>query len=345
MPGLFDPLVIRSVQVRNRVMMSPMIQVSANADGTATDWHLVHYGARAVGGVGLVMLEATAVESRGRITERDLGLYDDRHVEGLARIVAFCHEHGARVGVQLAHAGRKAWSRSGGVGPEQAVGPSALPFEPHWPTPRALSAAEIQDIVRSFAEAARRAKAAGFDVVELHGAHGYLINQFISPLSNRREDEYGGSLVGAMRFPCEVVQAVREVWGDRPLFMRVSALDYAEGGIDLAQMVTVAKVLKAAGVDLIDVSSGGATPAQPQAWRGYQVPFAETIRREAGLPTAAVGLISKPELAEEIIRNGRADLVALGRELLRQPYWPLHAARELGVDVDWPVQYERAKRF
>lgn len=326
-------------------MMSPMIQLSASREGIASDWHLAHYGARAVGGVGLIMLEATAVESRGRITEYDLGIWDDRHVEGLARIVSFCKAHGAAIGVQLAHAGRKAWSRNNGIGPEQAVGPSALPFEPHWPMPRELSAEEIEDLVDLFANAARRAVAAGFDVVELHGAHGYLINQFISPLSNLRDDEYGGDDERRLTFPRRVAQAVREVWGDRPLFMRVSATDYADGGIDIHRMVKIARAMNEVGVDLIDCSSGGTTPQQPPAWRGYQIPFAETIRRQAGVMTAAVGLITKPELAEEIVRNGRADLVALGRELLRHPYWPLDAARELGVDLPWPVQYERAKRY
>ncbi len=345
MPGLFDSFTVRGVTLRNRIMMSPMIQVSATSEGYATDWHLVHYGARAVGGVGLIMVEATAVESRGRITECDLGLYEDGQVEMLRRIVAFCRAAGAKVGVQLAHAGRKAWSRNEGIGPEQAVGPGAEPFEPHWPTPHGLTTQEIADIVRAFAKAAVRARAAGFDVIELHGAHGYLLNQFISPLSNKRTDEYGGDRGRRLRLPCEVVAAVREVWGDRPLFMRLSASDYAPGGVDLAEIVAVARALQAAGVDLIDVSSGGATPKQPPSWRGYQIPFAEAIRREAGVPTAAVGLITKPELAEEAVRNGRADLIALGRELLRNPYWPLYAARELGVDVSWPVQYERAKRF
>jgi len=322
-----------------------MIQESADREGFARDWHLVHYGSRAVGGAGLIMFEATAVESRGRIMERDLGIWDDRHVAGLARIVSFCQAQGAKVGIQLAHAGRKAWSRSNGVGPEEAVAPSPIPFDEGWPAPHALEPGEIEDLVRTFAVAAQRALAAGFDVVELHGAHGYLVNQFLSPLTNRREDAYGGDLNGRLRFPLAVVAAVREIWRGKPLFMRVSATDYAPGGIDLPQMVEIARHLKAAGIDLIDVSSGGTLTVAPAAWRGYQIPYAATIRREADVLTAAVGLITKPETAEEVIRNGRADLVVLGRELLRQPYWPLHAARELGVEVPWPAQYERARRY
>lgn len=343
MPSLFEPLTIRGLTLRNHVMMAPMIQVSADSQGGASDWHLVHYGARAAGGVGLIMVEATSVASHGRITEADLGLYDDCHVGGLARVVTFCQAQGAKVGVQLAHSGRKAWSRKEGHGPEQAVAPSALAFDQGWPTPRELSVPDIACLVESFAQAARRARLAGFDVVEIHGAHGYLINEFLSPLTNKRVDAYGGRPENRLRFPLEVVAAVRDVWGNKPLFMRVSATDYAEGGIDLPQMLEIARELRLAGVDLIDVSSGGTTPHQPTAWRGYQVPFAEAIKKEVGVPTAAVGLITQPEMAEEIVRNGRADLVVLGRELLRNPYWPLQAARALGVDVAWPHQYERAR--
>jgi NADPH2 dehydrogenase len=340
---LFEPFTIREVRFRNRIMMSPMIQVSSGTDGLANDWHLVHYGARAVGGVGLVMLEATPVESRGRITDKDLGIWDDRHVEGLARIANFCKSQGAAIGIQLAHAGRKAWSRDGGVGPEQAVGPSAIPFESHWPLPTELSTSDIADIVRAFANGAERAKQAGFDVVELHGAHGYLINQFLSPLSNQRSDQYGGSFENRLLFPREVVTAVREVWPDGPLFLRVSATDYARGGVDIGDMVEIARALRECGVDLIDCSSGGTTPEQPRTWPGYQISYADRIRRDAAIPTAAVGLITNPELAEEVVANGRADMIALGRELLRNPYWPLQAARLLRVDLAWPKPYERAK--
>jgi len=341
---LFEPFALRSVQFRNRIMMSPMCQYCADPDGRANDWHLVHYPTRAIGGVGLVMLEATAVESRGRISGGDLGLWDDAQIEPLAQIVRLCHQHGAKVGVQLAHAGRKAWTDSQGFGLEVPVAPSAVPFDDGWAVPHALRPAEMAEIVRAFAHAAERAEAAGFDVVEIHGAHGYLISEFLSPLANHRTDEYGGSLENRLRFPMQVTEAVRESWpGDRPLFFRLSATDWAEGGNDVGTMVEVAKALKVGGVDLVDVSSGGVTPAVPRAGLGYQVPFAERIRREAQVPTAAVGLITAPELAEEIVRNERADLVALGRELLRSPYWPLEAARRLRTDVPWPKQYQRAK--
>jgi NADPH2 dehydrogenase len=343
MPGLFDPYAIREVTLKNRIMMSPMIQVSAGDDGRATDWHVVHYGSRAVGGAGLLMVEATAVTPEGRITTEDLGLWSDEQVAGLARVVAFCQSQGAKIGVQLAHAGRKAWSRRQGVGPQTAVAPSSLSFEEDWPAPHELSPDEMEALVVAFRRAAQRASRAGFDVLELHAAHGYLLNQFLSPLANRRLDAYGGSLANRLRFPLAIVASVRAVWGPRPLFVRISATDYAAGGIDLPQMIEIARALRQAGIDLLDVSSGGVTPKQPGSWPGYQVPFAEAIRREAGVPTAAVGLITTPTLAEEIVRNERADLVVLGRELLRQPYWPLHAAKALGKDVIWPHQYERAR--
>ena len=344
MAKLFEPLTIRSVTFRNRVMMSPMCQYCAEPDGRASDWHLVHYPTRAVGGVALIMVEATAVESRGRISGGDLGLWDDYQIEPLARIARICQSHGAKVGIQLAHAGRKAWTDDRGFGPELPVAPSAVPFDQGWAMPHALRQAEMDGIVRAFARATERARQAGFDVVEIHGAHGYLISEFLSPLANHRGDEYGGSLVNRLRFPLQVVEAMREAWpSDRPLFFRLSATDWAEGGNEVGTMVEVARALKLAGVDLVDVSSGGVTPAAPKAGLGYQVPFSERIRREAEVPTATVGLITSPELAEEIVRNGRADLVALGRELLRSPYWPLEAARRLRTDLTWPKQYLRAK--
>jgi len=343
-PQLFEPLTIRGVTLRNRIMMSPMVQRSALPDGLPTEWHLVHYATRAIGGVGLIMFEATAVESRGRITTSDLGLWNDRHIKPLAQIVAMCHEHGAAVGVQLAHAGRKAWSDDRGHGPEQSVAPSAIAFDEGWLVPHALSEEEIQEVISAFRLATERARYAGFDVVELHAAHGYLINQFLSPLANCRQDSYGGSLENRLRFLRRVIEATREVWEDRPLFVRVSATDYVPGGIDLNEMVLIARALREAGVDLVDVSSGGITPLQPPSWPGYQVPFAERIRREAGIRTAAVGLITSPEMAEEIVANGRADIVALGRELLRNPYWPLQAAQALGANITWPRQYQRARR-
>jgi len=348
MPHLFEPINLRGLTLKNRIAMSPMCQYSATSDGMPTDWHFIHYPTRAVGGVGLILVEATAVESRGRISTSDLGLFDDRHVDPMARLVAMCHAHGARVGVQIGHAGRKAFSNPQelkGFGPEESVAPSAVPFEQGWKTPHALSDMEIDQVVASFRAAAARALAAGFDVVEIHAAHGYLISEFLSPLSNLRDDEYGGSLQNRMRFLHRVVDAVREVWPERsPLFVRVSASDWVPGGMDIDQMVEIARTLADRGVDLVDCSSGGVVSAPPPVGPGYQVPFAHRIRKDAGIPTGAVGLITTPELADEIIRNGRADLVLLGRELLRHPYWPLEAAKALGADIEWPVQYRRAKR-
>jgi len=345
MPHLFSPLTLRGLTMRNRIVMSPMCMYSAADDGRATDWHLAHYLTRAVGGAGLLLIEATAVEPRGRISEHDLGLWEDIQVEPLARIARLVRAESAAIGVQLAHAGRKAWSPTKGHGPELAVAPSALPFAEEWPPPHELSHVEIDGIIAAWQAAAARAQAAGFDLVEIHAAHGYLNHQFLSPLSNHRNDGYGGPLVNRMRFLVRVVEAVRQVWPpDKPLFVRLSATDWVEGGLVPEEVVVVARELRARGVDLVDCSSGGAVPAGPPAiGPGYQVPFADKIRREVGIATAAVGLINTPELADEIVRNGQADLVVLGRELLRHPYWPLVAARTLGHDIPWPRQYQRAR--
>lgn len=345
MSVLFSPFRLRGLTLRNRIVMSPMCQYSAGEDGRATDWHLVHLGSRAVGGCGLILVEATAVEPVGRISPNDLGLWEDGQIEPLRRIVAFCHSQGAAIGIQLAHAGRKAWSATRGQGPGQPVGPSPLPFAPGWVVPQELDAAGIRRVVQAFRDAAARALAAGFDVVEVHAAHGYLLHSFLSPLSNQRTDAYGGSLANRARLLREVVQAIRAVWpGDRPLFVRASASDWVEGGLTVDDWVEVARDLRELGVDLIDCSSGGVVPdAQIPLGPGYQIPFAETIRQRAGIATMAVGLITAPEYAEAIVAHGRADLVALGRELLRDPQWPLRAARVLGVDGPWPRQYLRAK--
>jgi NADPH2 dehydrogenase len=344
-PHLFAPLSLRGLTLRNRIVMSPMCMYSAGEDGLATDWHLAHYLARAVGGAGLLLLEATAVEPRGRISAADLGLWADEQVEPLARIVRLVQQEGAAIGVQLAHAGRKAWSADRGNGPEMPVGPSPVSFDDGWQPPHPLTSPEIDAVVAAWAEAAVRARAAGFDVVEIHAAHGYLIHQFLSPLANQRADEYGGSPPNRMRFSLRVVEAVRAVWPpEKPLLVRISATDWTAGGLTPGDQVTVASAMKDRGVDLIDCSSGGISPAEPPAiGPGYQVPFAETIRRGAGVPTSAVGLVTTPELADEIVRNGRADLVTLGRELLRHPYWPLDAARVLGHRAAWPRQYRRAR--
>jgi len=344
-PHLFSPLTLRGLTLRNRVTMAPMCMYSAADDGRATDWHLAHYLARAAGGSGLILTEATAVEARGRISAHDLGLWHDDQVEPLTRLVRAVQAEGAAIGVQLAHAGRKAWSAHRGHGPAVPVAPSPLPFDDGWAIPAEISPAEIDGIVEAWRLAALRAEAAGLDVIEIHGAHGYLNHQFLSPLSNTRADEYGGSLQNRSRFLLRVVEAVRGVWPEKkPLLVRVSATDWVAGGLKVTDVVAVARELKARGVDLVDCSAGGSVPDAPvPLGPGYQVPFAEQVRREAGIATAAVGLITTPELADEIVRNGRADLVALGRELLRHPYWPLEAARALGHDIDWPRQYRRAR--
>jgi len=349
---LFSPLTIRGLTLRNRIAVSPMCQYSSE-DGFATDWHLVHLGSRAVGGAGLVIAEATAVEDRGRISPGDLGIWKDDHIAPLARIARFLKEQGAAAGIQLAHAGRKASTRipwEGGTlitvseGGWQPIAPTAIPFKNADPAPREMSHADIRGVARAFADATRRALDAGFDTIEIHGAHGYLIHEFLSPLSNQRTDEYGGSFENRVRFALEVAEAVRAPWPeDRPLLMRLSASDWVEGGWDIEQSVELARRLQSAGVDLIDCSSGGAVPnAAIPAAAGYQVPFADRIRKEAGLMTAAVGMITEPAQADAIIRNGHADVVLLAREMLRSPYWPMEAAQALNQDAPVPVQYVRA---
>lgn len=344
MSNLFSEFKLRGVTLRNRIAMSPMCMYSAAEDGVATDFHLAHLAARAVGGVGLIITEATAVEARARISANDLGLWNDTQVEPLARIVRLCKAHGAAVCTQLAHAGRKAWTPTKGRGPFPAVAPSAIPFDADWTTPHELAAAELDGIVAAYRAATRRALGAGFDAIEVHAAHGYFLHQFLSPLSNRRADEYGGSLANRARLLLRVVEAIRaELPDTTPLLVRLSCTDWVDGGVTVTDQVEVARWLKARGADLVDCSSGGSTPQVPSVGPGYQVPFAEKLRREAGIATMSVGLITTPEMAEEIVRNGRADVVALGRELLRNPYWPLQAARALGDDFAWPKQYQRAK--
>jgi 2,4-dienoyl-CoA reductase-like NADH-dependent reductase (Old Yellow Enzyme family) len=349
---LFTPLTLRGVTFRNRIAVSPMCQYSSE-DGFATDWHLVHLGSRAIGGAGLVTMEATAVEARGRISPWDHGIWKDAHIEFLSRIAAFLKQYGAVAGIQLAHAGRKASTRRPWEGatviPESAggwlaVAPSALPFRPGDPAPAELSKDEIRALVNAFTAAARRALRAGFQAIELHGAHGYLMHEFFSPLSNRRTDEYGGAFENRIRFGLETIAAVRAAWPDElPLLLRISATDWVDGGWDIEDSVELARRVQPMGVDLIDCSSGGSSLEQkiPMA-PGYQVPFAERIRREVGIPTGAVGLITSAHQADEIVRSGQADLVLLAREFLRDPYFPLHAARELGVKLEPPAQYLRA---
>jgi 2,4-dienoyl-CoA reductase-like NADH-dependent reductase (Old Yellow Enzyme family) len=352
--SLFTPLALRSVTLRNRIGMSPMCQYSA-VDGRVGDWHVVHYGARAVGGVGLVIVEAAGVEARGRISSADVGIWEDGQVEPLARVVRVVSDNGAAPGIQLAHAGRKAsvrapWDQGGaprlpGDGGWTPVAPSALPFADNHATPEPLDEAGIAGVVKAFATAAGRALEAGFQVAEIHAAHGYLLHEFLSPLSNHRTDRYGGSLENRTRIVREVVEAVRRVWPDRlPLFLRVSCTDWTEGGWDLPQAVELARQVRPLGVDVVDCSSGGnVATARIPAGPGYQVPYAEGIRRDAAIATAAVGMITSPAQAETVIRSGQADLVLLARELLRDPQFPLRAARELGVDGPWPRQYLRAR--
>jgi 2,4-dienoyl-CoA reductase-like NADH-dependent reductase (Old Yellow Enzyme family) len=352
--NLFDPYALRGVTLRNRVVVSPMCEYSS-VDGFANTWHVVHLGSRAVGGAGLVMTEATAVSAEGRISPQDLGIYRDEHVEKLHEIVEFIQSQGAIAGMQLAHAGFKAstaapWNGGGPVAPEDGgwrpvFAPSGVAFTDGWIVPHALTVEEIAGVREQFARAAVRALLAGFRVLEIHAAHGYLLHEFLSPLVNRRTDEYGGTFENRTRMLRRVVSRVREVIPEAmPLFVRISASDWMPGGWTVDDSVQLARELKPLGVDLIDASSGGISPhAKIEIGPGYQVPFARRIRREAEIATAAVGLITDAHQAEEIIRTGDADLVVMARELLRHPYWPLHAARNLGRDVAWPKQYERAK--
>ncbi|NLJ79596.1 MAG: NADH:flavin oxidoreductase/NADH oxidase [Firmicutes bacterium] len=331
---MFRPAKIKEVDFRNRIVMPAMCQYTATEEGCATDWHFLHYGTRAVGGVGLIILEATAVEARGRLSTNDLGIYADRHVEGLRKIVQLCQRYNAAVGIQIAHAGRK------GCEP-RLVAPSALPY-PDKPTPRELSQEEIGEIVKLWKAGAGRAREAGFDLLQIHAAHGYLIHEFLSPLSNRRRDKYGGSFQNRLRFLLEVVEAVQEEWpGDKPLSVRLSAVDHLPGGITIEDSVRIAAKLKERGVDLLDVSSGGLLPASFNLAPGYQIKYAAKIKEEVGIPVIAAGLITKAELAQEILSGGRADFVALGRELLRNPYWVLKEA-PLQEQI-WPRQYQRAR--
>jgi 2,4-dienoyl-CoA reductase-like NADH-dependent reductase (Old Yellow Enzyme family) len=355
MAHLFDPLTIRDLQFSNRVFVSPMCQYSS-IDGYANDWHFVHLGSRAVGGAGLVLTEATAVVPEGRISPQDLGIWSDDHIPALRRIVNFIHEQGTVAGMQLAHAGRKAstrrpWEGSGMVAESEGgwtdvMAPSAIAFAEDYPMPNALTLEGIEEVVAAFAGAARRACAAGFRVIEIHAAHGYLIHEFLSPLSNHRTDVYGGSFENRTRLIREIVAAARSSWPKgAPLFVRISATDWADGGWDLEQSIRLARDLKQLGVDLIDCSSGGTVPhAVIPAEPGYQTPFAQRIRKEAGIMTGAVGLITSPVQAENIIATGEADVILMAREFLRDPYWPLRAARELNQSITWPVQYLRAAR-
>ena len=338
MPGLFDSLTVRGLSLANRIMVSPMCQYQAGPNGVATDWHFVHYGSLALGGAGLIMVESTGVESRGRISEMDLGLYTDEQTIELEKIVDFSHKHGVRIGIQLGHAGRKADVQ------EQIVAPSAIQFSSNYHTPKALELAQLDEIEVAFAAAARRAVEAGFDCVEIHGAHGYLLHQFLSPISNQRNDEYGGNRENRLRFPLRVVKAVRaSVPDDMPVFIRISGSEYTDEGYSLDDVVYYCQEFRNAGVDLIDVSSAGNHPTvQPHVYAGYQVPLAEAIRAGAGGPVASVGVLDDAILADSIIQSERADLVAIARGFLRNKHWGHSAALALGKPVTPPKSYQRA---
>jgi 2,4-dienoyl-CoA reductase-like NADH-dependent reductase (Old Yellow Enzyme family) len=353
MSRLFSPLRLRELTFKNRIFVSPMCMYSA-VDGVPNDWHVVHLGSRAVGGAALVIAEASAVSPEGRISPADTGIWNEAQVEAFRRITTFVSASGAVPGIQLAHAGRKAstnvpWLGDKPLGPAeggwQPIGPSPVAFDAGYSTPREMTGADIERVVEDFSAATRRAANAGFRVVEIHAAHGYLLHEFLSPLSNRRTDEYGGTLPNRARFALRVAVAVRAAFPQSlPVFVRISATDWTEGGWDLPQSIELSRWLKADGIDLVDCSSGGnVARARIPLGPGYQVPFAEAIRRESGIATGAVGMITQPRQAEEILEKGQADAVILARQLLRDPYWPLHAAAELGDDVDWPVPYGRAK--
>lgn len=351
---LFSPLKIKSIVLKNRIVVSPMCQYSC-VDGFANDWHLVHLGSRAVGGAALIIQEATAVTAAGRISYGDMGLWKDEQIASLQRITSFIHAQGAVAGIQLAHAGRKASCELAWLGGEQfkegehhwqTAAPSPIPFYETDMVPHALTVAEIKDTIIAFKEAAIRAGKAGFKVLELHAAHGYLINEFLSPLSNQRTDEYGGSFENRIRFLLETLEAVQSVWpSDLPLFVRISAVDWEEDGWTINDSINLARILKEKGVDLVDASSGGiSATAKINAGPGYQVPFAAAIKKDAGMLTGAVGIITNARQAEEILQQQQADLIFMARELLRDPYFPLHAAKALAEDIEWPQQYARAKR-
>ncbi|MBP1737740.1 MAG: NADH:flavin oxidoreductase/NADH oxidase [Deltaproteobacteria bacterium] len=351
---LFSPLQLKQKKFKNRIFVSPMCQYSSE-DGMPNDWHLVHLGSRAVGGAALVMVEATAVSPEGRISPCDSGMWSDKHADAFQRITAFVKAQGSIPGIQLAHAGRKAsidvpWRGDEPLSPDkggwQPIAPSSIPFEKRSPVPAEMTPKDMEEVASQFRAAAQRSVQAGFEVLELHMAHGYLLHEFLSPLSNRRKDDFGGSLENRERFPLKVAEKVREVWPESlPLFVRISSTDWVERGWDLGQSIDFCQRLKGLGVDLIDCSSGGLVPdAVIPAGPGYQTPFAAAIRREVGIPTGAVGYITEPVQAEQILATDQADAIIMAREMLRHPYWPLHAARALNVDIPWLDPYRRARQ-
>lgn len=339
MKKLFSDVKIKSLKLKNRIVMAPMCMVVSDDEGYAKDWHEIHYASRSIGGTGLIILEATAVESRGRIKNGDLGIWDDSHIEGLSKIVKSSKSLGAKVGIQLAHAGRKCEVKS-----ERIIAPSPIAFDNSYSTPKEMTKDDIKTVINSFKEGAKRAEKAGFDAIEIHGAHGYLINEFLSPLTNKRKDEYGGNPENRARFLKEIIRTIKTVWPeDKPIILRVSGEEYVNDGNHPEDLVHIINLVKDEGIDIIDVSSGAVVPANIDVYPGYQIPFAETIKKGTGLPVIAGGLITEPEMAEEILKNNRADFIFLGRELLRNPYWPLEAANKLNQDIEWPHSYRRAK--
>ncbi|MFJ7646649.1 NADPH dehydrogenase NamA [Lysinibacillus sp. NPDC097279] len=331
---LFEPYQLQSIKLKNRIVMAPMCMYSAKEDGFVTPFHLVHYATRAAGQIGLIILEATAVVPEGRISSNDLGIWDDAHIEGLQQLVTNMQDYGAKTGIQLAHAGRKATVDG------EIFAPSAIAFSDEYKTPSEMTLDDINYVIEAFKKAAVRARQAGFDVLEIHGAHGYLISEFLSPATNKRSDLYGGSQENRYRLLRQVIDAIRSVW-EGPLLVRVSAEDYAQDGTTMEDFIVFSRWMQSQGVDLVDVSTGGVVQAHIHAFPGYQVPHAEAIKLGANIPTGAVGLITHAQHAEEILQNNRADLIFLGRVLLRDPYWPLHAAKELGANIEPPVQYVR----
>lgn len=333
---LFTPYKIKDLALKNRIVLPPMCMYCANTSGYISDFHYIHYGARAVGGVGLIIVEATGVSSEGRISDNDLGIWEDGHVEGLQKLVKVCKPYGAKMAIQLGHAGRKCEADV-----EEIYAPSGIAYNDKSRMPVALSVKEIKQITYDFREAARRAKEAGFDAIEIHGAHGYLISEFLSPLSNKREDEYGGSIENRARFLKEILQEIKTVWPeDKPILLRVSASDYISGGMDVNQMASIIKEIRPL-IDILNVSSGGVVHAPIKAYEGYQVQFSEYLKKECKIPTIAVGLITEPNFVEEILNNEKADFVALGRELLRSPYWVLDTALKNDINYEYPEQYKR----
>lgn len=339
MSKLFSKFKLKDLELKNRIAMAPMCMYTAKDDGLATEWHKIHYATRAIGGVGLIIQEATGVERRGRITDKDLGIWDDSQIKNLKEIVNTCKNYGAVMGIQLGHAGRKCEIKS-----LETIAPSAIAFNDEYKIPKEMTKDDIKVVIEAFKIAAKRCMEIGYDIIEIHGAHGYLINQFLSPLSNKRSDEYGGNTENRARFLKEIIKAVREVWPkEKAIILRVSAEDYVEEGNHPEELAQIINLVKDEGIDIINVSSGAVVPARIKAYPGYQIKFAEIIREKTGLPVIAGGLITTADIAEEILQNNRADMIFLGRVLLRNPYWPLNADYELDNEAIWPKQYERGK--